>query len=258
MELDNIYCIDAVEGLKSLGEDSIRLTITSPPYDDLRTYGGFKFEYIPVIKELFRVTCKGGVVVWVVADQSVDGSETGTSFRQALEFLNAGFKLHDTMIYQKRNFSHPEKTRYHSVFEYMFVFSKGKPRVFNPIKDRKNLTAGAIGNLGVNTFTKRDGSKSVRTKKLTWKFGMRHNVWLGNTRGQEEMCVKLKHPAMMPKWVARDHIISWTNEGDIILDPMMGSGTVPGEAKKLNRRYIGFDINEGYCKDAREYLEQIK
>src|SRR5262249_32014338 len=148
-----------------------------------------------------------------------------------------GLRLHDTMIYQKRNFSHPEKTRYHSVFEYMFVFSKGAPKKFNPIMDRKNLTAGKMGNLGINTFTEKDGSKSVREKKLTKEWGMRHNVWLAKTRGQENMCIELKHPAMMPKWIVRDHIRTWTNEGDLVYDPLAGSGTTGIVAAQMNRNW---------------------
>ena len=160
----------------------------------------------------------------------------------------------DTMIYQKTNFSHPEKNRYHSVFEYVFILSKGAPKTFNPIMDRENITAGEIGNLGVNTFTERDGSKSVRSKKMTKEFGMRHNVWIGLTRGQEEMCQELPHPAMMPKWLVRDLIISWSNKGDIVLDPMAGSGTTPQIAKRLGRKTIAIDISEKYVHELVEPL----
>ena len=225
----------------------VDLTVTSPPYDKQRLYNGYCFDFENTAKGLYRVTKAGGVVVWIVADGVENGSETGTSFRQALFFKECGFYLHDTMIYQKRNFSHPEKTRYHSVFEYMFVFSKGKPKTFNPIMDRKNLTAGEIGNKGVNTFTLRDGSKSVRTKKVTREFGMRHNIWLGNTRGQEDMCIELKHPAMMPRWIARDHILTWSNEGELVYDPFGGSGTTAEEAEKLNRKWVLSEISKEYC-----------
>jgi len=225
----------------------IDLTVTSPPYDKQRLYNGYCFNFEQTAAELYRLTKPGGVIVWIVADAVENGSETGNSFRQALHFISLGFSLHDTMIYQKRNFSHPEKTRYHSVFEYMFVFSKGKPKTFNPIIDRKNLTAGMVGNLGINTFTERDGSKSIRAKKVTKQYGMRHNVWLGNTRGQEDMCIELKHPAMMPKWIARDHIISWSNAGDLIYDPFCGSGTTLQMAKELGRNWIGSEISKKYC-----------
>lgn len=255
LEVNKIICEDATIVMAELPDECVNLTITSCPYDYLRTYNGYSFDFENIAKQLYRVTQDGGVVVWVVGDSMENSSESLTSCKQKIFFKEqCGFSIHDTMIYQKRNFSHPEKSRYHQVFEYMFVLSKGKPKTFNPIKDRKNLTAGTVGNLGINTFTERDGSKSVRSKKVTSEYGMRHNVWLGNTRGQEEMCVKLKHPAMMPKWIARDHILSWSNPGDLVFDPMVGSGTVCEEAKKLNRNWLGIDVSEQYCDLARENL----
>jgi site-specific DNA-methyltransferase (adenine-specific) len=176
-----------------------------------------------------------------------DNSESLTSAKQKIFFREgAGFRVHDTMIYQKRNFSHPDPSRYHQVFEYVFVLSKGRPRVFNPIVDRPNLTAGAVGNLGVNTFTEVDGSKSVRAKRVTAAVGKRHNVWLGNTRGQEEMCRELPHPAMMPKWLARDLMLSWSNEGDTVLDPFGGSGTTGQVAQQHGRNAVLIELNEKY------------
>ena len=252
LELNKIYLKDCISGMILINNNIIDLTVTSPPYDNLRTYNNtlnWNFEKFKLVSnELYRITKDGGVIVWIVNDSIINKSESGSSFKQALYFKEIGFNLHDTMIYQKRNFSHPEKTRYHSVFEYMFVFSKGLLKTFNPIKDRKNITAGCVGNLGINTFTEKDGSKSIRKKQITKEYGMRHNVWLGNTRGQEEMCVKLNHPAMMPKWIARDHILSWSNEGDLVLDPFSGSGTVVNEALNLKRNFIGFEINEEYFK----------
>lgn len=248
LELNKVYHTSCEEGIKLIDNNSIDLTISSPPYQNLRTYNGFSFDFESCASGLLRITKPGGVVCWVIGDSIEDGSETLEPFKQALYFKSIGFSVHDTMIYQKRNFSHPEKSRYHQVFEYIFILSKGKPKTFNPIKDRKNLTAGAVGNLGINTFTERDGSKSVRPKKITAEYGMRHNVWLGNTSGQENMCVELKHPAIMPKWIARDLIISWSNPNDIVFDPMVGSGTVCVEAKKLNRLYLGFDVSEDYIK----------
>ena len=251
-----IYNGDARIDLTYFPGNSIDLVVTSPPYDGMRTYKGFTFDFETIAKELYRVTKDGGVVVWQVGDEVVNGSETLTSFKQILYFKEqCGFNVHDTMIYHKRNFSHPEKTRYHQVFEYAFVLSKGKPKTFNPIMDRKNKTAGCVGNLGVNTFTLRDGSKSERTKKLTKEFGMRHNVWLGNTRGQEDMCKALKHPALMPKWLAEDMIRSWSNEGEIVLDPMCGQGTVLCAARRLRRYGIGIEISKQYCDWAIEDMQ---
>lgn len=242
---------DSAQELYKLPPQSVELVVTSPPYDQIRSYGNgdgqCDWSFEQTASQINRVLVIGGICCWVVNDQVVNGSETVTSCKQKIFFHEVlGMRIHDTMIYRKRNFSHPERTRYHQVFEYVFVFSKGAPRCFNPLMDRKNLTAGCVGNLGVNTFTERDGSKSVRSKKVTAEFGMRHNVWEGNTRGQEDMCVELKHPAMMPKWLARDLILSFSNKGDTVCDPMAGSGTVIQEATKLNRRAIGIEINPDY------------
>ncbi len=246
---------DWIEQLRTLSDQSVQCCVTSPPYDGLRTYGFSKtsWQFEPGVHELLRVLKPGGVVCWNVGLEVVGGSESLSPFKQAIYFVEkGGFLLHDTMIYQKRNFSHPERTRYHQVFEYVFVFSKGPPLVFNPLIDRANLTAGSIGNLGVNTFTERDGSKSVREKKVTKEFGMRHNVWLGKTRGQEDMCEKLPHPAMMPKWLSRDLILSWSNVGDTVLDPFGGSGTTGMVALETGRKAILIELNPEYVKLAEQ------
>jgi site-specific DNA-methyltransferase (adenine-specific) len=186
----------------------------------------------------------------------INGSESLTHARQGIYFVDeCGFNLHDTMIYEKSNFSHPEKVRYHQAFEYILVLSKGSPRAFNPIRDKKNATAGCVGNLGVNTFTEKDGSKSVRSKKITAEYGMRLNVWKGNTRGQEDMCTVLKHPAMMPKWLARDLILSWSNTGDTIIDPFAGSGTTTIAAESLNRNSVSIEINPSYIQMMQEQMQ---
>ena len=259
LEINQIINMDCLQGIKYISDKIVDLTCCSPPYQNLRTYKGYDFNFEKVALELYRVTKDGGIVCWIIGDSMENGSETLEPFKQALFFKEkCGFNVHDTMIYQKRNFSHPEKTRYHQVFEYVFIFSKGKPKTFNPIKDRKNLTAGAIGNLGINTFTEKDGSKSIREKKITQEYGMRHNIWLGNTAGQENMCVELKHPAIMPRWLARDLILSWSNERDLIFDPCLGSGTVAAEAKKLNRNYLGMEISKEYCDLAEKNIYATK
>ena len=240
---------DAATALQSLSPGSVHLTVTSPPYDQARTYDqdSLSWDFEKIAKELYRVLCPGGVLCWNVNDMMINGSESLTHARQAIYFVDGcGFNLHDTMVYKKSNFSHPEKVRYHQAFEYILILSKGSPRAFNPIKDKKNTTAGKIGNLGINTFTERDGSKSIRPKKLTAEYGMRLNVWEGNTRGQEDMCTVLDHPAMMPKWLARDLILSWSNVGDTILDPFAGSGTTGVMAEETNRNSILVEINPKY------------
>lgn len=249
---------DSAAQLQAFPAGSFHLCLTSPPYDSMRTYSGHCWNFELAALGISRALCDGGVLCWIVGDQVVDGSESLTSCKQKIFFAEqCGLRVHDTMIYQKRNFSHPERARYHQVFEYVFILSKGAPRVFNPLKDRRNLTAGCVGNLGVNSFTERDGSKSVRSKKITAEFGMRHNVWLGNTRGQEEMCVELKHPAMMPKWLARDLILSWSNPGDRVLDPFAGSGTTGLVCREIGRDCVLIDSNSDYVEMMRRNLNGV-
>jgi len=245
----DIRCGDSVRQLLELPNNSVHLCVTSPPYDKLRTYGGVQWDFENTARQLYRVLAPGGVVCWVVGDGVEDGSESLTTCKQKIFFREqAGFRIHDTMIYAKTNFAHPETARYHQVFEYVFVLSKGAPRVFNPIKDRPNVYAGKVGSYGINTFTRPDGSKGVRPRKINAEFGMRHNVWTGKTRGQEEGCNKLPHPAMMPQWLARDLILSWSSPGDTVIDPFAGSCTTGIEAEKLGRKAICIEINPGYCK----------
>jgi len=185
------------------------------------------------------------------------GSESLNSFKQALYFKEIGFNIHDTMIYQKNNFSNPSTNRYHQVFEYMFILSKGTPKTFNPIVDRKNIYAG-YSTLGENTTRKQDGSFSKQKKRVIKPFGMRYNVWKGNTSGQENMCKAIAHPATFPLWLARDHIISWSNENDVVLDPFMGSGTTGVACKELGRKFIGIDIESSYVDLAKERIKRHK
>ena len=238
---------DCVEVMKSLQSQSIDLTVTSPPYDNLRLYKGYSFNFESIAKELYRITKDGGVVVWVVGDATTNGSETGTSFKQALYFKEIGFNLHDTMIYQKNNFANPSSNRYHQIFEFMFVLSKGKPKSFNPIKDRKNVCAGE-SNWGANKARQKDGSFKERPKKIVSEYGMRYNIWEFMT--SKGFATKdnfaYSHPAIFPEKVAYDHIVSWSNEGDTVLDCFLGSGTTGKVAKQLNRQFVGIEISPEY------------
>jgi site-specific DNA-methyltransferase (adenine-specific) len=246
MEVNKIYNENCLDTMANIKDNFIDLTVTSPPYDNLRTYNGYSFDFESIAKELYRVTKEGGVVVWVVGDATIKGSETGTSFKQALYFMECGFNLHDTMIYQKHNFSNPSNNRYHQIFEYMFVLSKGKPKSFNKIKDRENVVKGfrKVSNGRYANGKIRDKTKEKRTlgnsDLFVDDFGMRYNIWKFTTeRG--------KHPAIFPEKLANDHIISWSNEGDLVYDPFMGSGTTAKMAKLNNRNYIGSEISEEYC-----------
>ena len=223
----------------------IDLTVTSPPYDNLRTYKDSlewgEHIWKPILEELYRITKDGGVVVWVVGDATVKGSETGTSFKQALHAMECGFNLHDTMIYQKSGMAFPDRTRYHQTHEYMFVFTKGSIGTFNAIKDRKNKYTGTQGGNKRGGLCKRG------------EFGSRFNVWRyangrdNSTKDREAF----KHPAIFPEKLAHDHIISWSNEGDTVFDPFLGSGTTGKMAVRLNRKFIGIEKVSEYFEIAK-------
>jgi len=245
---------DCLEVMKTLKPNSIDMVITSPPYDNLRDYEGYSFDFKAVAKEIYRVIKQGGVVVWVVGDATIKGSETGTSFKQALYFKKVGFNLHDTMIWRKQTFTDTGslRIRYGGVFEYMFILSKGTIKTFNPIKDRKNKLPNARKH---GTIRQKDGNtiKQSSIGKKANIYGQRFNVWDINT---EVSNLKRKHPAQFPERLVNDHILSWSNKGDLVLDPMNGSGTTTKMAKLLGRNYIGIDISEGYCKIAEKRLAQ--
>lgn len=242
-----IHTGDCVEALKTLPDGHIDLFVMSPPYDKLRTYAGHGWDFEALAHEMFRTLKEGGVACWNVGDSVVNGSETLTSFRQAIYFKDVvGFRVHDTMIYEKSNGSKPDATRYNPCAEYVFVLTKGKIATFNPIRDKKNVTFG-LPCFGIHTMRERDGSMSVRKeRKIAAEFGIRSNVWKGNTRGQEEAGNNLNHPAMMPKWLARDLILSYSNTGDLVADPMAGGGTTGAAAISTGRRAWLNEINPDY------------
>ncbi len=247
---------DCAEVLKHLPNDSVDLVVTSPPYDNLRTYKGYVFPFENIVEQLYRVIKKGGIIVWVVSDATINGSETGTSFKQALTFLKIGFNLHDTMIFQKTN-PVPQiyRKRYNNVFEYMFVFSKGAVSTHNGIKipclhaglELKGTTYKNYSK-GVQSRTKL--AKPVKSEKL------KGNIW-EYVVGKKAVDQEAKfHPAPFPYELALDHIKSWTNEGEIVLDPMCGSGTTCVAALDANRIFIGIDISAEYCKLSEQRIKK--
>lgn len=246
---------DCKKLLKSIKSNSIDLVVTSPPYDNLRTYNGqkpFTFEdFKEIANELKRILKNGGVIVWVVGDAVLEGSESGTSFRQALYFKDIGLNIHDTMIYQKCGFQFPMTNRYQQVFEYMFVFTKGRPKTFNPIKDKLNKCAGEKLK---GSERQRDGSLTLKRVKNVGKFGMRTNIWQINNGYMKTTTDKFayEHPAMFPEQLAEDHILSWSNFNDTVLDPFMGAGTTGKACVKLNRKFIGIELDSSYFKIAQK------
>jgi site-specific DNA-methyltransferase (adenine-specific) len=242
-----IYNEDCLETMKGMENNFIDLTITSPPYDSLRIYNGYSFNFPQVAKSLYEVTKPGGVLVWIVGDETIKGSETGTSFRQALGLKEAGFNLHDTMIWRKTNpmpkFKHK---RYFDVFEYMFILSKGQPKTFNPLL-QPNKRAGELYDYTAKLKT----TGKVRTKK-TFNINderYKDNIWECAVAKNET-----DHPAVFPESLIADHITSWSNEGDIVYDPFIGSGTTALVARSLGRNYIGSEISQEYCQIAEKRL----
>lgn len=248
---------DCLEEMRKIPEESIDLTITSPPYDNLRTYNGYSFDFESIARELYRITKSGGVVVWVVGDSVVEGSETMSSFKQALFFNKIGFNLHDTMIYQKTGIPFPSKTRYLQCFEYMFVLSKGKPKTINLLEDRPNATAGQTRKS--RKYRTKDGTFVKGSEKPIKEYGVRFNIWKYQT-GQYKSTKDLeafKHPAIFPEALAEDHILSWSDEGDTVLDCFMGSGTTGKMALLNKRKFIGIEISKEYCEIAKERIWKI-
>jgi DNA modification methylase len=239
METNQIYVENCLDTLKRMPDEFIQATITSPPYDDLRTYNGYSFEFEKIARELYRVTKQSGVVVWVIGDATKNGSESGTSFRQALYFLELGFNLHDTMIYEKNSPAYPANrngNRYTQIFEYMFVFSKGKPKA-NLLCDKPNKWAG------YKDF-------SGKLKNPVPEFSPRNNIWKYTTSFNG-----IKHPAPFPEALANDHILTWSDKDDLVYDPFMGSGTTAKMALLNGRNFIGSEISAEYVELANKRIE---
>lgn len=260
LPLNQIVCGDNVTVMKAFPDACIDLVVTSPPYDNLRTYGGHSWDFEGVAEQLTRILKPGGVIVWVVADATIDGSETGTSFRQALHFKDVcGLRLHDTMIYEKAGCPFPETNRYYPTMEMMFVLSRGKPKSVNLIADQKNVYAGdptarKSADRQPNGELKPNSSYKLGNGRCVKDFGVRSNVWryaIGRGNSSSDVDA-FKHSAIFPESLARDHILSWSNVGDLVLDPFVGSGTTTKMARDTGRLRIGIDVHEDYCKIARQ------
>ena len=248
LKLNKIYHEDCLVTMSNMQNDFLDLTITSPPYDNLRTYKNDidktwnKNIWQDIIKELYRVTAVGGVVVWVVGDATIDGSETGTSFNQALFFKDAGFNLHDTMIYDKGYAPNTQKNRYNNCFEYMFVFSKDKPKTFNLLREKRTTKGNRKSSIRL-----KNGETKIEERNLNVDRVLR-NIWHidnGYNRSTKDK-IAFQHPAIFPEILAEKHILSWSNEYDLVYDPFMGSGTIAKICLKHKRKYIGSEINNEY------------
>ena len=247
----DLYLMDCLEWMSTLSENSVDMTLTSPPYDNIRNYDGYVFDFKETANQLYRITKPGGVVIWNVADQTINGSETCTSMKQALYFVDCGFNLHDTMIYIKKNPMPSSGDRYHQAWEYIFCFSKGKPKTFNPI-----MMECKYGNLTANQkYRGTEGEKNYKVTKRNPTSKVR-NVFeyvIGGGHSTKDK-IAFEHPAIMPERLAEDQIKTWSNEGDLIIDPFAGSGTTAKMAHLNNRKFSGCEVSEQYCKIFEERL----
>lgn len=252
---------DSDKYLKELPQESIDMVMTSPPYDDLRDYTGqitWNFAVFQTIAdELYRIVKPGGVIVWVVGDKTEDGGKTLTSYRQALYFQEIGFQMYDVIIYEKTGSGPPHNNRYFNAFEYMFVLSKGRPKTIHILKDKPNKWAGH-STYGEITRREKDGSLTKKGKKVVQQFGARTNIWkYANGKGYATKDgIAYRHPAIFPEKLVEDHILSWSEEGDIVLDPFGGSGTTAKIAGQLKRDWILIEAVEEYCGIARARIAQ--
>lgn len=250
---------DSAVVLSTIKSNSVDLVVTSPPYDELRDYNNDSVwdfnSFKKIARQLYRVVKDGGVVVWVVGDSVVKGNKSLSSFKQALYFQQIGFNMFDVIIYEKAGTAPPHKNRYFNAFEYMFVLSKGNPKTINLLEDKPNKWANhsTFGNV---TRREQDGSLTPKGRKVVKPFGVRTNIWrYNNGKGfSTKDKIAYEHPAIFPEKLVQDHIISWSNEGDIVLDPFCGSGTVAKVAGLLNRKWVGIEISSEYCKIANERL----
>jgi len=240
--LNKIHVENCLDTMQRMPDNLVDLVITSPPYDDLRSYNGYSFDFEAIATQLFRVVKDGGVVVWVVGDAVHKGSESGSSFRQALFFMSLGFNLHDTMIFEKNSSTYPANrkgNRYSQIFEYMFVFSKGKPKSANLICDKPNKWAG-------------HKDFSGKLKNPVPDFSPRNNIWRYVTSFNG-----VKHPAPFPEQLALDHVLTWSVEGDVVYDPFMGSGTTAKACVLTGRAWLGSEISQEYVEIAEKRLREI-
>lgn len=255
---NKIVCCDCLDGMAALPDECIPFTLTSPPYDGLRTYDGLaEWDFMAVARELYRITMPGGVVVWVVQEQIIDGSESGETSRQRLAFADIGFRLHHTMVMGKLGGIQFSSNRYGRPLEYAFILSKGKPRYFSPLRDKPNKESGRVK---VFSNRKPDGSFAPVKHKKVHPYGLRGSVWFYPT-GKNNTAKEgyaFGHPALMPEKMAEDHILSWTKVGDLVFNPFAGGGTALKMALLNHRRYLGFEINPKYVEIARRRLRDAE
>ena len=256
IQVNKIICEDNITYLKTLPDECIDFVITSPPYDALRDYNGYKLDLHGLGVELLRVLKDGGICVMVIQDSTRDFAKSLTSFRTIVDWCdNIGFRLFECNIYNRQGTEGAWwKKRFRVDHEYMPIFLKGKrPQYFDkenikiPSKHGGKIMTGA----NIRTKNGQTGSRKVKINPTKCPGTV---MTFGNTCGGESK-LKSKHPAVFPNMLAYDMIECFCPEDGTVLDPFNGSGTTTLAAKCLGRNYIGIDVSEEYNKIARERLE---
>ena len=251
---EGLFVANCVDFMRDMPEGCVDLVVTSPPYDNLRDYNGYEFCFSAIANELYKVIKPGGVVVWIVGDK-INGGRSLTSFKQCIHFQEIGFCVHDVMIYQKKNTPFMRSNAYTNCYEFMFILSKGKPKTFNAITENTvrsgfEMVVQNKKSDGVNNKVLKE-LKKEKTKTNIWQYA----VGMGGTTSDK---IAFKHPAVFPEKMAYDHILSWSNKGDLVFDPMCGSGTTCKVAAKAGRRFLGVDISQDYIDIAMQRMEKRK
>lgn len=258
-ELNEIYCIDCVEGMKKIPDNSVDIVVTSPPYDGIRDYNGFNFDLHETGRGLIRILKEGGIVAMVIQDQTKNFGKTLTSFKTIIDWCdNIGFKLFECVIYRKHGSEGAWWTnRFRVDHEYMPIFLKGeKPQYFN----KENLKVPSIhgGKVMTGSGSRRtDGKTNARVTRPINTMKCRGTIWNYLMAGDKDP-IKRQHPAPFPDQIPLDFIECFCPPGGVVLDPFMGSGSTAVAAKKLNRKYIGFDTSEEYIKIAHARLRNTE
>lgn len=253
--MGHLSIADAIEHASTLASDSVDLVLFSPPYDGVRDYRGNWTLDLPALgSELLRVVKDGGFAVMVIADGTKNQRKSMTTFRTAVAWEDAGWSLFESVIYSRDG--RPGAwwaTRFRVDHEHILMFYKGKrPR---PVTHHDGLRVPSkhAGKKWTGTQRLTDGTL-VKTSATVAADKCRGTIWHYATSNSEGNRTKAKHPATFPDALARDVILALSAPGDVVYDPMMGSGTSVVIAAQEGRRWLGNDFFAEYVEIAQQRL----
>ena len=267
--IDRIIYGDCEEVLQGFPDNSVDLIFTSPPYADQRngTYGGIKPEnyidwFLPKSKQFLRVLKPTGTFVLNIKERVVDGERHTYVIELILKMREQGWLWTEEFIWHKKN-SYPGKwpNRFRDNWERLIQFNKQKK--FDMYQEAVMVPVGGwakerLANIS-DTDRTRDESKvgsGFGKKILNWVG--RNKVYPTNVIHTATECSNRNHSATFPEDLPAWFIKLFTKEGDVVMDPFIGSGTTAVAAIKLNREYIGIDNNIGYIELARKRVVETK